>query len=213
MARFICTDSFPRIQAAQLVQQDAYTVVTPSRRAIGARYQPLHQFAQKQIQQHKHVSVSPLKAQTVLRQVLKNAFQLTDVLGTARAWMPSVKELLQSSSSLPASIRDVELSPRTNRLLTTARNYQLALRADGFIDPSELYWRAAELQPAQKQLLVYGYFQPQAGELAWLDTLAAPDSIIFLPHGDFSVFLKTQAAIDWLQEAGWQVAVYFQSEV
>ena len=210
MTRFICTDSFPLCRAAQLAQQKAYTVVTPSRRAsrtIESKYQPLHQFAQAQSQQRKQVSVSPLKAQAVLRQVLRDAdaFQLTDVSGTARAWMPSVKGLLQSCSSLPSAIRTTDVAPRTKHLLIATLQYQSALREDGFIDPSELYWRAAESQPEQKQLLVYGYFQPQAGELAWLNALAAPNSVIFLPRGNFPLFSKTQAAIDWLQGSGWQV--------
>lgn len=208
MARFICTDPFPQLQASQLAQQEAYTVVTPSRQAshsIRSRYQPLYQSAQAHSQQQKQVSISPLKAQAVLRQVLQDAFQLTDVFGTARAWMPSVKRLLQSCSRLPSGVSTTELSPRTKHLLTAAHQYQSALHADDFIDPSELYWRAAELQPEQKQLLVYGYFQPQAGELAWINSLAAPGSVIFLPQGNSPLFSKTQAAIDWLQGAGWQV--------
>ena len=208
MPRFICTNSFPRFQAAQLAQQTAYTVVTPSlraSRAIGSKHQLLHQSAQEQSQRRSQVIVSPLKAQAVLRQVLQDAFQPTDVLGTASAWMSSVKGLLQSCSSLPLFANTTDLSSRTNRLLTATLQYQSVLRKNGFIDSSELYWRAAELQPEQKQLLVYGYFQPQVGELAWLNALAASDSVIFLPQGNSPLFSKAQAAIDWLQEAGWQV--------
>jgi len=57
----------------------------------------------------------------------------------------------------------------------------------------------------QQTLLVYGYFQPQPDELAWLNTVTGPDSLLFLPTGGSPFFADTQAAIAWLQRQGWEV--------
>ncbi|MGB7249597.1 MAG: PD-(D/E)XK nuclease family protein [Phormidesmis sp.] len=59
--------------------------------------------------------------------------------------------------------------------------------------------------PEIRQLLVYGYFQPSQGELVWLNALAAPDSVVFLPQGESVFFKQTNAAIDWLTQQGWEV--------
>jgi len=158
-----------------------------------------------QVQKQKSVCVSPIKAQTILRQVLSSVSPLEDLWGTARAWMPSIKLILQSCSSIQSSFCNSDLSSQTHQLLAATIQYQKSLHEHDFIDESELYWRAIDLAPvSRQQLLVYGYFQPQAGELAWINALAAPDSIIFLPLDDAPLFRKTQAGIDWLIQAGWE---------
>ncbi|MEM8505460.1 MAG: PD-(D/E)XK nuclease family protein [Cyanobacteria bacterium P01_D01_bin.1] len=177
-------------------------------RAINSKHQSLQDLAHKHIQRQKQVCASPIKAQTMFRQVLPSVSQTNDLLGTARAWMPSVKTLLQSCSNLQLSLPDRkcdrELSPQTHELLSAAAHYQTSLHEDGLIDTSELYWRAIDSAPVIQQLLIYGYFQPQAPELAWIDALAAPGSVIFLPLDDAPLFAKTQAAVDWLIQSGWE---------
>ena len=54
-------------------------------------------------------------------------------------------------------------------------------------------------------MLFYGYFQPRPDELAWINALAAEESVLFLPIADSPLFADSQAAVNWLTEQGWQV--------
>ena len=209
MPRFIHIAPFSQLAAAPLVQQNAHTVVTPSRlacRAIKAKYQTLRSLALQQVKQQAQVA-SPIQSQAIFRKVLQAVLQLQpdDCLGMAKTWMPSVKALLESGyGSQPFNTLD-SCTQRTHRLLSATAAYQTALHSEGLIDSGELYWRAAESAPEQKPLLIYGYFQPKRGELIWLNRLAASDSIIFLPQSDSELFAQTQIAVDWLIEQGWEV--------
>ncbi|MGB7249598.1 MAG: hypothetical protein WBC73_11710 [Phormidesmis sp.] len=139
MSRFICINPFPQFQAIHLAQQDAYTVVTPSHlacRAISAKYQPLHHFALQQIQQQQQICASPLKAQAVFRKALQNAVQPENLLGTAKAWLSSVKALLQSGYTIQPTDHIDDCALQTRQLLTVTSEYQQALYDDGFIDSS-----------------------------------------------------------------------------
>ncbi|MGB6017325.1 MAG: PD-(D/E)XK nuclease family protein, partial [Nodosilinea sp.] len=67
------------------------------------------------------------------------------------------------------------------------------------------YWHAAESKMPPQQVLIYGYFQPRPDELAWINALAAEDSVLFLPIAESPLFADSQASVDWLVEQGWQV--------
>jgi len=210
MTRCLYVDRFSKKQATQLSRQSQYSVITPSRpaaRAILAQHLPLRALALKQLQQQGQRQASPLQSQRLFRQAVQATLQPDDLLGTARAWLPAVRSLLQSCPNLenPSASGAATLSTRTAHLIEIAKQYQAALRKAGLLDTSELYWRAAELEPARQRLLVYGYFQPQPAELAWLNKIAAADSVIFLPSSDAGLFSETKDSIDWLEQQGWEV--------
>ena len=210
MTRYIYTAPFPQQQATQLSKQGNYEVITPSRlaaRAISAQHQPLRAIALKYLQQQEQIKASPLQAQKQFRQTLQEVLQPADLLGTARAWMPAAKSLLQSCPSfMQASAGSfTNLSARTASLVGVAQQYQSALHESSLFDADELYWRAAELELEPQQLLVYGYFQPRADELAWLNKIAGSGSLLFLPIAESPLFADTRAAATWLQEQGWEV--------
>ena len=210
MTRYICTTSFSQQQATQLSKQGNYEVITPSRlaaRAISAQYQPLQTLALKHLQRQGQIKASSLQAQKQFRQTLQEVLQPADLLGTARAWMPAAKPLLQSCPSLRRASADscTNLSARTTSLIEVTQQYQSSLHKDGLFDASELYWRATELKLEPQQLLVYGYFQPRADELAWLNKIAGSGSLLFLPIDESPLFADTRAAITWLQQQGWEV--------
>lgn len=152
----------------------------------------------------KPIKIAPdLTAQRLFRQVVQDLVQPVDGAGMARAWLPGVRSLLQSSPNL-AAVTDV--SPRTAPLLDVARVYQTALFDQGFIDGADLYWHAAKSQVPPQSVLIYGYFQPRPDELAWINALATDGSVLFLPMAESPLFADCQASVDWLVEQGWQIA-------
>ena len=207
MTRFICIDPFPQHRAAQLVKQANHQVVTPSRlasRAIAAPYHSLSQLALRQLERCGHSVISPLKAQALFRQILQDTLQLSDVQGTARAWMPTIRALLKSCNKLESSPAD--LSARTASLIEIAQKYQTALHEDSFVDTSELYWRATDLNELEPEpLLVYGYFQLQPDERAWLNRIAAAGSVLCLPINSSPLFADAEVTLDWLTGQGWEI--------
>ncbi len=137
MPRFIDTSLYPQSKAAQLIRErDHCLTLTPSRlasRAIAARHQPLYDTAIKALEQHGWVMASPLQAQTLFRQTVQDVLQPADLLGTARALMPVVRSLLQSSPSLECDPGN--LSARAVSLITLAQQYQTALHKGDCFDP------------------------------------------------------------------------------
>ena len=210
MTRYIYTTPFSQQQAARLSKQGTYEVITPSRlaaRAISAQHQPLQTLALKYLQQQGQIKASSLQAQKQFRQTLQEVLQPADLPGTARAWMPAAKSLLQGCPSFmqTSAGSSANLSARTTSLIEVAQQYQSTLHENGLFDADELYWRAAELEPKQQPLLVYGYFQPRADELAWLNKIAGFGSLLFLPIDESPLFADTRAAVAWLQRQGWKV--------
>ena len=207
MARFISTFPYPQLRAAQRAADGSYNIITPSRlasRAITARYQPLYGTAIKALEQDGQVMARPLQAQRLFWQAVQDVLKPADLLGTARALMPAVRSLLQSSTNLER--HSDELSSRAISLIALAQRYQEALHENSYFDEHELYWRAAELDLTSQKILVYGYFLPRQDELAWIDRLAADESIVFLPACDNPLFSDIQSSIDFLTERGWLIA-------
>ena len=206
MPRFVNTSLYPQQSAAQQASDSSYRVIAPSRlasRAIASQYQPLYRTAIEALEQQGQVMAQPLLAQKIFRQTLQTVLQPTDLLGTARAYVPTVRSLLRSSPNLE---RDLDnLSARALNLITLAQQYRAALREKNLFDEGELYWRAAELDVAPQKLLIYGYFQAQRDELAWIDKLAAAGSIIYLPTDSASPFTEVQSSVNFLKQQGWSV--------
>ncbi|MBE7382990.1 MAG: PD-(D/E)XK nuclease family protein [Leptolyngbya sp. SIO1E4] len=213
MVRFIQVGSYPALQALRLLNDD-HIVITASRlaaRALGVPHQSLNSLASKHLAQQGWAIASPLKAQALFRQVLQDKVQPNDLLGTANAWLPTVRSLLQSSPDLSAI--SGSFSNRTSHLLQVAKAFQQALHKERLIDLSELYWRAIELSPAPQKILAYGYFQPRRDELAWMNEIAAPDSVLFLPAPAAPLFQDVQQSVEWLVEQGWEVVAEESEQV
>ncbi|PSN17921.1 PD-(D/E)XK nuclease family protein [filamentous cyanobacterium CCP5] len=126
-----------------------------------------------------------------------------EVSGFTKAWLPTVRSLLQSSPDLSAVSGN--FSARTIRLLRVAQAFQQALHKEKLIDLSELYWRAIEYSPEPQKVLIYGYFQPRKDELSWINAISAPDSVLFLPAPDAPLFQDVQRSVEWLVEQGWEL--------
>lgn len=205
MARLIQIDSYPDLQTLGLLD-DGYTVITASRlatRSLGVIHQSLNSIAAKHLEKQGWAIASPLKTQAHFRQVLQSTLNPTDLLGTANAWLPTVRSLLQSSPKLAGVSGD--FSPRTTRLLQVAQAFQASLRQEQLIDLSELYWRVIESPPTPQKVLIYGYFQPRRDELTWMNAIAAADSFLFLPSPNAPLFQDVQKSVDWLVEQDWEV--------
>ncbi|MBE9112301.1 PD-(D/E)XK nuclease family protein [Nodosilinea sp. LEGE 07298] len=205
MARFVLTHSNSYATALDWSTRPGHQLVTPSRlaaRALSKPHQPLRRLAIKALEAGGKKIASDLTAQRLFHRVVQDIAQPVDGLGTARAWLPGVRSLLQSSPNLATVTAAAE---RTAQLLDVARAYQTALSEQGFIDGEDLYWHAAESQVPPQPVLIYGYFQPRPDELAWINALAAEESVLFLPIADSPLFADSQAAVDWLVKQGWQV--------
>ncbi|WP_204139008.1 PD-(D/E)XK nuclease family protein [Halomicronema sp. CCY15110] len=205
MANFIQVGPYPEPQALRLLD-DSGTVITASRlaaRALGVPHQSLSSLASKHLAQQGWAIASTLKAQSIFRQVLQETVQPADLLGTANAWLPTVRSLLQSSPNL-GNVSGT-FSERTHQLLHVAQAFQQALHGENLVDLSELYWRAIEHFPEPQKVLIYGYFQPRLDELAWMNAIAASDSALFLPAPDAPLFQDVQRSVEWLVEQGWEV--------
>ena len=207
MPRSLYLDLFPYQRAMSFARQDDYQVITPSHlvsRALNCQHQSLHDLAVMHLAQAEWKIASPLQAQAQFRQAVQPCYPDGDVLSLARIWLPAARSLLQSCSDL--SSKGEDLSPRTAQLLAVTRKYQDALHEETLIDGAELYWRVKDVGAiAPRKLLLYGYFQPSADELAWINALAAPGSVIFLPATDSSFFSDTRRSLEWLTQQGWQV--------
>jgi len=206
MARLLYINPNPFPKAAQVSRSANLSIITSSRlaaRTLNIAHQPLSHSASKQLERGGWAIASTLKAQSIFRQVLQDTVQPADLLGTANAWLPTVRSLLQSSPDL--STISGTFSARTHQLLQVTQAFQEALRKEKLIDLSELYWRAIEQAPASQKVLIYGYFQPRLDELAWMNAIAAPDSVLFLPAPDAPLFQDVQRSVEWLVTQGWEV--------
>ncbi|MFQ4138543.1 PD-(D/E)XK nuclease family protein [Nodosilinea sp. PGN35] len=205
MARFVLTHSNSYATALDWSTRPNYQLVTPSRlaaRALAKPHEPLRRLAIKALEAVDQKIAPDLTAQRLFRQVVQDVVQPVDGLGTARAWLPGVRSLLQSSPNL-ATV--TAASERTAQLLDVARAYQTTLSEQGLIDGADLYWHAAESQVSPQQVLIYGYFQPRPDELAWINSLSAEESLLFLPLAESPLFADSQASVDWLVKQGWQI--------
>lgn len=207
MARFVLTHSNSYATALDWSTRPGAgdKIVTPSRlaaRALHAQHRALRQLAIRTLEAEGQKIARDLTAQRLFRQVVQDVGQPADGPGAARTWLPGVRLLLQSRSTLSLI---TACSDRTAQLLNVARAYQAALLEQGLIDGADLYWQAAESKVPPQQVLIYGYFQPRPDELAWINALAADESMLFLPIAESPLFADSQVSVDWLVEQGWQL--------
>lgn len=206
MDRFVYSQLHAWQRATKALTANSYQVLTPSRlgaRALEVPHLSLKSQAVECLRSQGWAIASPLKSQAVFRQVLKDVVAPKDLLGTARAWLPTARLLLQSSPCLTDAPESISL--RSQTIWRVTQTYQAVLHEQGLVDMGEIYWRAAELRPKLRQVLMYGYFQPRMDELAWIDAIAASNSIFYLPCAKNSLFSEVRTAIDWLANKGWQM--------
>ena len=205
MARFVVTSSNSYGAVLAWGEQSDYQIATPSRpaaRALQVQPQNLNRFARKALELRGKTIAPKLIAQRLFHQVVKDVAQSVDSLGTARAWLPGVRALLKSCPNLEGVTAS---SSQTAQLFEVAKVYQIALGKRGLIDGADLYWHAANSPMSPQKVLIYGYVQPRPDELAWINALAAEDSVLFLPLADSPLFADSQVAVDGLVAQGWQV--------
>jgi hypothetical protein len=98
----------------------------------------------------------PLMIQRLLRQAVEEALGSSDPDGVARTLLPPVRELFRADADLDAHPG----SRRARRVMEVARTYRRLLRAEGLIDPAEMFWHAARALPERRPVLVWGYPRP-----------------------------------------------------
>ena len=182
----------------------SHTVVTPTRLAARSLRVPncqLKTLAYQALLPHYHLAPK-LKAQQLLRAAVETTAP-KDLEGTTRVWVPAIQEFLQVSPSLPES--DVIVSPRISQLIQVTTTYQALLRDGNWIDPHEAYWRSLEHSLERQSLLIYGYVQLRADELAFIEAIADEHSILVLPWRDHPDFKEVALTIDQLADNGWIV--------
>jgi len=180
----------------------SHTIITPTRlaaRSLNVPNRQLKTLAYQALQPHHHL-VPRLKGQQLLRKAVETLAP-KDVEGTTRAWTPAIEELLQVCPSLPEPSQVT--SPRASRLIQVAKTYQALLREESWVDPHEAYWRSLEHPMERRSLLIYGYVQPRADELAFMEAIADAQSILVLPCPKHPDFTETRAVIERLEAKGW----------
>ncbi|MGJ3253621.1 MAG: PD-(D/E)XK nuclease family protein [Elainellaceae cyanobacterium] len=181
-------------------------IITPNRlaaRALGIPKRSLADLAREMLASHDLHIVPALTAQRLLRDAIRQTIHPADLDGTTRTWTSAIKALLQSSAVL--KMPDVPISARASQLIQVAQTYQTLLRQYGWVDSSELLWRSLDYHPSSLPLFVYGYGQPTADELAFINAIAGEDSVYMLPCVQHSDFADIDTAIQMLEAAGWQI--------
>ncbi|MEM8831079.1 MAG: PD-(D/E)XK nuclease family protein [Cyanobacteria bacterium P01_G01_bin.19] len=145
---------------------------------------------------------STLQSRRLLQDAVGEVVETNDVEGTAKAFLPTIRDLFRSGINLVVLSQYDDL--RIQQLGKLAIAYRNRLREKNRIDPGELYWQGREKAIYQKAYLFYGYFTPNKDELILIDAIAGEDSILVLPTND--LYPQNQRAIEWLQSRGWEIA-------
>ena len=143
---------------------------------------------------------SVLLSRRLLQNAVKEVIATKDIEGTAKAFLPAIKDLLRSGIDLNQLQQSYD--PRIQQLASLAIAYQAQLRARKKIDAAQLYWQGAINVAYRKPYLFYGYFAPTKDELAVIDAIAGQDSVLVLPTSD--LYPQNQQAVTWLESQGWE---------
>ena len=152
---------------------------------------------------------SLLQSQRSLQQAVQAVQAPEDVEGSLRQLFAPVRALLRANAS--AYVADTgqdtgknmgQWDVRLEQLLELSRHYQYLLAAQGLVDPAALLWKAAQHCVAKQCVHLREYPWLGAGELAFLQALAAPDSSLSLAAGTASATAVHSAVLATL--AGWQ---------
>ena len=142
---------------------------------------------------------STLLSRRLLQNGVREIVETQDVEGTAKAFLPTVKNLFRSGIDLQVLQQNADY--RVQQLAKIAIAYQDRLRQRNKIDAAELYWQGSTNNSNRRAYLFYGYFAPAKDELAVINAIAQEDSVLVMPNSD--LYPQNQRAIEWLQSQGW----------
>ena len=179
-----------------------FQVITPTK-AIAAYLQvpfySLESLAQNIVRRRGIGVASTLLSRRLMQAAVRETVSVNDIEGTARAFLPTIKDLLRSGIDLRSLEQHGE--SRIEQLGKLAIAYQQQLRQVNRIDAAELYWQGATEIDYQKAYLFYGYFAPERDELAIIKAIAGEDGVLVLPLDDLEP--QNQQAAEYLQSQGW----------
>lgn len=193
------------VQQGIVLPKDGVTPTPKAAKALGITHISLSDYA-KQALERQGIGLAPaILAHRLLRESVRQLGGYVDIAGTANSLAPSIKELLHANINLQKLQQHP--SSRISSLATVADSYQTKLRANGLIDPAELFVEARKHIQERSPLFIYGYTFLSPDELAFLDVLANDDSMIFMLYGQHDLFLENQEAVILLKDRGWQTEV------
>ncbi len=128
-----------------------------------------------------------------------------DLSALERRFLPGLSSLLRSDLDLAALAAITPHSSPLTLLLRVTQAYCDRLEREKSVDPAQIYPRAARLQPTPRPLWVYGYPEwiDRPGRLQFLNAIAAPGSLLFLPSSPELDLPGQEQAIADLQALGW----------
>lgn len=183
-----------------------WQVLTPNPRAAHAfnvKFDSLERFARQTLRRHGFVIATELVRRHVLREAVQEVIKPTDLVGYTRVVAATVQEILRAG--FPYNDPATALSERATGLLDLTRCYRDALRQQQLVDPAEVLWAAAELEPDPTPLLIAGYPRLGKGETAFLQAVAGEGSILILPTGAHPSFGLSLTVAEELRDAGWKI--------
>lgn len=183
------------------------TAITPSRQAarrLGVPHKPLDRIAVSVLRRHQMAIAPVLTGDRIWRKIVAENLTTNDPEGTARTLIPSRQMLLRSSEVNWQRLVDDD-SPRVRELAKLTLRYEEELKERGYIDRAQLFWKAVLCRPKPEDIFIYGYFQPQPDQVAFINAVAGENSVWVLPSGDADCLAKNQDAIATLQKNGWIV--------
>lgn len=180
------------------------TALTPNARAartIGAQEGSLDALAKRMLPGLGLAVASPLQLQRAFLAAARQVAGISDPEGAATSLSATVHELFRSGADLDALAQADTGRPRMLSELALA--YQKELRAKGLASPAEALWLAARSNPRPEPILVYGYPRLGRDEEAFIEAIAAPDSVVFLPFADTPLYADNAATGKRFEANGW----------
>jgi ATP-dependent helicase/DNAse subunit B len=180
-----------------------FQIITPSK-AIALKlkvpHYSLESLGQNIIRQQGLRIASALLSRRLLQDVVREVVKNRDIEGTARSFLPTIRELFRSGVDLKPLQKSA--SPRVKQLADLALAYQQQLHSKKYLDGAELFWQASKiLTDSSTAYLFYGYFLARPDEIAFIDAVAGNNSIFISPE----VSLEAEKSLVFLREKGWQV--------
>lgn len=185
----------------------AVTPTAQAARALGVQPWRLEQVAQGLLRGDRRREVPVVAGARAWRRAVQECLNPQDLQGTARLALPIARSLGRWGTDLEALSRSPVASPKSQQLARAVGQWHEVLAGQGYFEPSRLLWEAARVAQdsggaAQQSLLIYGYFEPGADGVAFMDAIAAPASAVVLAERESSLVARAIAAF---QARGWQI--------
>ncbi|MEL6928411.1 MAG: PD-(D/E)XK nuclease family protein [Cyanobacteria bacterium J06600_6] len=190
--------------SSNLLQSNKFQVITPTKAIasyLKVPFYSLESLSQNIVRRRGMGIASTLLSRRLLQTAVKETIATSDIEGTAKAFLPTIKDLFRSGINLVRLQQNAD--PRIKQLGNLAIAYQHQLRRIKRIDGGELYWQGAAEINYQKTYLFYGYFAPEQDELAIINAIAGEDSIFVLPCE--GLYPQNEQGLSWLQSQGWKL--------